>query len=513
MKRFINILDVCLVLVVLAFVVTTLFVGREPELPLPQGNHITVGLSQRNLFICMAVLWIRLHLRSGSGEVWLCRFARSLSPFLVSSLIAFLSFLVFLNVGSSRAWPSGDTIPIKLQPISILEHGNLNLEVFRAGIPESRAYGFYRAGGQLLSAYPPGAALTALPVYGAFKVLAPEPFDSWRCAYAVPNGDDLPNVANYMERFSSSLISALSVVVFWLICVRVTKDRMSSLWFTAAYALGTSLLSTASLALWQHGPACLFLGLMILLLLKAEERGRWSLVLAGLSAGWAYVCRPTVAVALAPLALWVVWKFRWRALEFLLASAVLGVGVMVWNRVVYGSAAGGYSQLAAVFVPFDWNVFLALLFSPSRGLFVFSPFLLVAAAAGLRSIPRSPLSLPAFCLYASVANLVLFSCWETWSAGSSFGSRYLCEAALLLSLLLPFCFHLQTASRWLREAFILAVLCSCFIHITGARQGDHGWTSRAFRGDDLAAAWKWRDSQLVWTMIGGPDDPTATAGE
>ena len=65
MKRLINILDVCLVLAAAWFVLPLLITGYELELPLPFGNHITAGLSQRNLLIFFIALWVRLHLRCG----------------------------------------------------------------------------------------------------------------------------------------------------------------------------------------------------------------------------------------------------------------------------------------------------------------------------------------------------------------------------------------------------------------------------------------------------------------
>ena len=513
MKRWVNVLDVCLVVAAAWFVLPLLVLGREPEMALPFGNHITAGLSQRNLLIYLVVLWIRLHLRTESGESWLIRFCKGLSPALGSLLIGVVAFLVYLNIGAFRSWPTGDSIPSKLVPISILEHGNMDLEAFREGVPSGRGYGFYRTGDRSISVYPPGTPLTALPVYAAFAVLLPETFHSWRWAYSVPGGDDLPNVANFMEQFSAALIAALAVVVFWQICLRVTTDRRASLWFTVAYGLGTSLLSTASLALWQHGPACLFLGLMVLCLLRGREGGSWFLALAGLSGGWAYICRPPVVVVLAVFALWVVLEFRWRAIAFLVPCAVPSVAIMIWNQVVYGSFMGGYAPLASVFVAFDWRVFMALLFSPSRGVFIFSPFLLFAVALGIKQLFKTSLSFPSFCFYSAVANVILFSCWGTWTAGSSFGPRYLCEAALFLSLVFPFHVHLPAVPRFLREVFIVAVLFSCFIHITGARQGDHSWTSRVYVQDNLPAAWKWRDSQLVWTLIGGPDEPAAKAAE
>ena len=141
MKRWVNLLDVLLMLAAGWFILPVLVFGRELEIPLPFGNHITAGLSLRNVLVCLVVLWIRLHLRTATGEAWLSRFARSLSPFLASLLVGVVAFLIYLNIGHFRVWPSGDTIPSKLLPISILEQGNVDLEIFRQGIRPGRSYG------------------------------------------------------------------------------------------------------------------------------------------------------------------------------------------------------------------------------------------------------------------------------------------------------------------------------------------------------------------------------------
>jgi hypothetical protein len=512
MKRWMNILDVYLVLAAAWFVLPLLVAGCELVIPIPFGNHTTAGLTEQNLLTFLVVLWIRLHFRAASGEAWLSRFSKGLSPFLGSLLIGVTAFLLYLHIGHFRAWPSGDTISSKLLPISILEQGDTDLREFVVGIPGARRYCVRDVGDHAYSMYPVGTPLTALPIYAVFAAAFPDAFHSWTWAYAIPDGDNLPNVANFMEQFTAALIAALAVVVFWHICLRLTKDRSASLWFTVAYGVGTSLLSTASIALWQHGPACLFLGLMFLFLLRSEEGERWSLVIAGLSAGWAYVCRPTVAVILAVLSLWVLLKFRWRTVWFLVACAVPSIGVMVWNHAMYGSMIGGYGRFLSDFVAFDWRVFPTLLFSPSRGLFVFSPFLLFALGMGLRRLWSAPLGLSAFCLYSAAAAAVFFSFWLAWSAGSSFGSRYMCEATLFLCLILPLGYRSVRVPRALREAFILAVLLSCYIHIMGARYGDDGWTIDAFRGDNVEAMWRCRDSQLAWTVIGGRDESALKAG-
>lgn len=512
--RLIRALDILLWLSALWFVLPPLVLGREVEIPLPFGAHLSSSLSQNNLLFFWAVLVARMGVRS-KGEAARGR----LSPWAEAWLIGFGFFLVYLACAQGRAWPSGDTIPNKLLPISILEEGNLDLNEFVKGIFVERRYGLYHSDGRAFSAYPLGPALVALPVYSVFRLLSPSAFHSWQWAYSIPGGDDLPNVANFMEQFTAALISALAAVVFWRLCLRVTDGhRKASRWFTVAYALGTPLMSTASQALWQNGPACLSLVLMFYLLSSCGRAGArpstgdedwptggapsWATVaFAGLCGGWAYVCRPTTALITGFAGLWLLIRRPRQLLLFAAPCAAVAAAFMAWNYRMFGSiAGGGYAQNLDLFTAFDARVFLALLFSPSRGLFVFSPFLLFAAVLGVRQVVKAPLSLAAFCLYGALATVVLFSCWKTWAGGVSFGSRYLCEAALLLALVLPFGHRLlQRRAVW--TVFLLAVLFSCHLHIMGARHGDRGWTGKVFKGDDLATMWRWRDSQLVWTLL------------
>jgi hypothetical protein len=495
--RALDILDGVLVAAALLFVVAPLLFGRD----------IPGGLSRDGLLLFWVLVFARTQLRGATPRArWWARILPVRSPALESVLVGVVFLLIYLGINGHRVWPSGDTIPSKLLPISILSEHNLDLGEFVQGISIHRRYGLFRMGDQFLSAYPPGAALTALPIYALFSVLFPSSFSSWRWVYAIESGDDLPNVANLMEQYSSALIAALAVVVFFRFSLAVTRSRGLSLWLAAAYGLGTPLLSTGSLGLWQHAPACLFLGLTFLLLLKAQGGEIGRIVLAGLCAGWVTVCRPTGAVILAPVFLWVVKRFRWRASAFALACGVVVSGLLVWNRVVYGSFMGGYGQAQAEFVPFRVKVLLSLLFSPSRGLFVFSPFLLFALVKGLRHVFRSPLDLPSIFLYGAAATVVLFACWDTWAGGACFGSRYLCEAALLLCMILPYGVRALARQRVLWNLFVFTVLLSCHIHILGARWGDREWTVRVHAGhwDDLATLWSWRDSQIRWTLMGAP---------
>ncbi|MCB1102797.1 MAG: glycosyltransferase family 39 protein, partial [Kiritimatiellae bacterium] len=314
-------------------------------------------------------------------------------------------------------------------------------------------------------------------------------------------GDQSPrNIANRLERISAAMIAALCVVLFWLLAQRETTQRQSLMWFSIAFAVGTSLSSTAVTGLWQHGPGCLFILLTLWMLGKAESGlSRW-LIGAGLSAAWAYWCRPTTLFITATFAVYVLITHRARALYFLIPCAMGGCGAIVFNHWMFGNLTGGYAGNMSLFVPFDPAVALAHLASPSRGLFLFSPFLVFAVIAGMRRLRKFPLDMSSFCLYAAMVQLILFSCWRTWTAGSAFGPRYLCEAAMLLCVAMTTSLADMNWTTWKGRVFAALVLFACILHLTGGSQGDRGWTAKAYVQDSLGNAWNLPNSQIAWTF-------------
>ena len=101
--------------------------------------------------------------------------------------------------------------------------------------------------GHYLSAYPPGPALLALPIYVIPVMAGMSPTSPW-----VPT----------LEKLAATLITALSVLfLFWTLKEVVTERR--ALMITSVYAFDTSSFSISSQALWQHGPSqfCLALSL------------------------------------------------------------------------------------------------------------------------------------------------------------------------------------------------------------------------------------------------------------
>jgi len=150
------------------------------------------------------------------------------------------------------------------------------------------------------------------------------------------------------------------------------------------------------------------------------------------------------------------------------------------------------------------------LLSPSRGLFVFSPWALLALAA----LPATAARIAAFPVLRSVLlGLVAFALvnasYAVWWGGWSFGPRYWTEAMPLFGVLLGFALAwARTRSRAWRWAFGGAIAFSVALQAIGAFYYPSSWNripvSVDVRHERL---WDWRDSQLLRLLRNGPVSP------
>ncbi|HEV7518193.1 MAG TPA: hypothetical protein VGR07_17990, partial [Thermoanaerobaculia bacterium] len=217
--------------------------------------------------------------------------------------------------------------------------------------------------------------------------------------------------------------------------------------------------------------------------------------------------RPPDAILAAALSAYgLFWAGRRAAL--LAAAAALPAGlVLLYNLGVAHHFAGGYGLKGkASFFRHDLLSGLGgLLFSPTRGLFVFSPFLLFLVLS-FRHLPRDrgerALSLA---LCAGVALQLLLYALTDWRTGISWGPRYLTDLLpLLVWLLVPVVAALRGFGR---VCFLLAVGAAVAIEAIGAF-----WYTGATDGalfavtsgpHQLRAAWDWQNAPFVASLRQG----------
>ncbi len=110
------------------------------------------------------------------------------------------------------------------------------------------------------------------------------------------------------------------MAVLYLAMRRRQASVTSALLATVALALGTSMWSTASRGLWQHGPLILCFSLAIFFLSRQPIRLA-DAALAGFALGYAVLIRQTAGLALMTITL-ALLTLNWRAaLALVLASA------------------------------------------------------------------------------------------------------------------------------------------------------------------------------------------------
>ncbi|HSS52263.1 MAG TPA: hypothetical protein VLX28_25250, partial [Thermoanaerobaculia bacterium] len=328
----------------------------------------------------------------------------------------------------------GDTIPARLLPFSMLAFGTLTLDPFRDDLESAGGYRWYvrERRGHLVSFYPIGPSLLALPVYvPAYLGLA---------ATGRGGHEALFEASEELEKVAASLLAALAVALCYL-TARRRLPAAAAAWAALGLGLGTSMWATASQMLWQHGPVSLALAAGIFFLMAPGETRR-DAALAGFALALAAFSRPTAGIFwLAGLASLLAgsqpWPVRWRrAAGFAAAGAPLLAAVAAYNLFYYSSLLGGYSFAMKHFQPGGFAVRAAgLLASPNRGLLIFTPVAIMGIAGIVRALrrPRRDPLLSALGL-AALAYFLAIASYQDWTAGWSFGPRYLVDILPILFL-------------------------------------------------------------------------------
>jgi len=201
------------------------------------------------------------------------------------------------------------------------------------------------------------------------------------------------------------------------------------------------------------------------------------------------------------------WAGRRAALVAVAALAPL-FAVLYYNLTVVGAITGAYQLVghADLFFAHDMSSGLAgLLFSPTRGLLVFSPFLLFLVFTW-KYLPREPAErgLTLAMIAGVIAEILLYSKID-WRAGVSWGPRFLTDfLPMLIWLLAPIVGALHRRGR---ACFVTAVVIAIAIESVGAFAytgvTDLPIYAVADGPDKLRAAWEWRNAPFIASISRG----------
>jgi hypothetical protein len=397
---------------------------------------------------------------------------------LTSPVILGLCCFVVYNA-NLRQIGAGDSLPARYQPLILWHEGTLALDANARLVAHGHSMTSPKqrptyADGQVnyfepttywmvhtrkdhvASLYPVVTPLLVAPLY--------IPAVLWLDAHGWEQ-PQVDRVAELMEKFSASLLASIASVLVYLL---LRRERLQwSLPLAAALAFATNTWMISSQALWQHGTAELLIALALLLVVSPASTVRT--VILGAVCVLMAANRPPDALIAVAILIFTVWSRKRSALWLIAGAAVPLAALLYYNLNFIGQIAGGYALGKShdeVFFRGDWSGVFGMLLSPTRGLLVFSPFL-VFVPVGLIQRLRTPGSrrLAAALAIAAAAQLLLYSQTD-WRAGVSWGPRYLTDVLpILVWMLAPAPLVLRPLARRL---LILTIAMSVVVQVIGA---------------------------------------------
>ena len=423
-----------------------------------------------------------------------------------ASVIVGLLCLLVYNA-NFRAISAGDTLPTRYLPFAILRWHTVLLDpisdlVAQGRTPIMPTYGKSHRRVDLEEAFwvvrlPSGHSVSLYPVTGAVLVA---PLYLPAVAYLYATGWNLQRVdlaARIMEKICASLLAAVAAALFFLM-LRRQLDPKPSLLLTGAYAFGTTSWMISSQALWQHSLAQLLVVCAMLLLSGPCTRGR--AIVAGVVLGLIACTRPPdliIAATLGVYGLW--WAGRRLAWVMVAAEIAPAIPLLIYNLGTVGHYAGAYGLFGNRDF-FRYNLFSGiggLLFSPTKGLFVFSPFL-IFLPLGLPRVFRNERmrGLAIAALVAFVLEVLLYAKAD-WRQGESWGPRWLTDVVpLLVWLVVP---AWVAMSKAVRPLFVAAVSAGIVIEAIGAF-----WYTGASNAAILASNREPHQMSSAWELRNAP---------
>lgn len=255
---------------------------------------------------------------------------------------------------------------------SILDHGTIQLDAYQGDAIWGKLANLesdpniVTVKGRFYNYFPVGPSVLSLPFVALVRVAG------WDMR--------LPQDNINAQRLLSAVTAVLALWLLYLTSLQY-MDRASSLVVAGVMTLGSTLLSTLAVALWSSNFSVLFLGLALLLLARYDA-GRsttthpWAL---GGLLFLAFFCRASAAAFILPTLLYLWWKQPRQVVLASICAAVPLALFLLWSRIEFTNWLPIYYSVARLQAERDplSRALLGHLFSPSRGLLVYSPFLLL----------------------------------------------------------------------------------------------------------------------------------------
>ncbi len=384
-------------------------------------------------------------------------------------LLLFLAYSYFIPRGAM--WNADTRLFLAA---SIVDHGSLSIDPYAPYTGDIAS-----SGSHYYSDKAPGSSLLAVPVYAFVKVV----LYRGQTNYEDLLSTDEQQRTDFLPRYLITLLlvslpSALLGGLFFKLLAYVGLGPRWRLLLTLGYGLGTMAFAFSTVFFGhQIAALLLFAAFYLLFQVRWGERSAWLVLVAGLLAGYAIITEYPAALIAGCLVLYVFFQTglplaqRWRLLAFFVAGMLPSLTIAaVYNTLCFGGPFNqGYANLAGpeIFRVGQAQGVLGITyphlealwqttFGPYRGLFLLSPFLLLAVPGFVTLFRQRSWRGEAWLWLGICAGYFLFTIsYFAWDGGASLGPRHFVPALPYLVLPIAFLIKEHRAIRPLATALIL----------------------------------------------------------
>ncbi len=391
--------------------------------------------------------------------------------------------------------------------LSLVREGNTDLDEY-GDIVRTTWLSTEEIDGHIYMLYPAGASILAAPIVGVIDRLSPDFAASLRTSFGEP-----------VQTALASVITALTVVmVFFMARLYVTQPY--ALLTALTLAFGTAAWSVTSRTLWQHGPSMLMLALALYLILRARTRPAL-IQFVSLPLALAYVIRPTNSIAVVVFSLFVLIAYRRYFIRYLAWALVVAVPFLWLNWSVYHALLPNYYRWYSGFsLATFFPALIGQVLSPSRGLLVYSPILILSLVGVILKAKRREFERhDPFVLAIMGLHWISISLWWNWWGGVSYGPRLFSDmlpyfAYWLIPVAAAVARVTGVKKRALAATWAALLGVSILIHWRGVTSLDvMEWNASPAPIDFYSfRVWDWRDAQWLRGLTWGTPVDVAVSG-
>ena len=301
---------------------------------------------------------------------------------------------------------------------AILERRSFVLDGYFVPLPERYPGHFEIINGHRYYYFPPGSAVLSIPFVGAMN--AP--------GVSTVTLDGHYNYAG--ETLIQCLLAAGLMAGLGVLFATIAWRLLPAPWWLFALAgieLGSPVMSTASRTLWSDSWGVFLTGWVVWMLLEMDlDEGHDHPVWFATILAWSYIVRPTNSVAILGASLYLLLYHRGMLWTYCATMAAWLAGFVAYSRYNFGTLLPAYFQPGRLAPASPLIGLLANTISPSRGVIVFVPTLMLVAYLLLRYwsyLPHRRLVVPALAI-AAIHVAAVSSYWQWW-AGWSYGPRFM----------------------------------------------------------------------------------------